>query len=272
MTEPSVLLTDIADGVATLTLNRPDIHNALNEQLIADLHTAFNRVAEDPEVRVVVLAGAGKSFSAGADLNWMRRMAGFSERENRDDALRLAEMLHSFDTLPKPTVARLHGSVFAGATGLAACADVAIAAEGILFGVTEVRLGLIPATIAPYLHRAIGTRQARRYWLTGERFDAVEALRIGLVHRVVPAADLDAAVTETVAALKAGAPAAIAAAKRLVTRLDNGRVQGGSGDGYDMALRLETAEDIARARASSEGREGVASFLDKRKPDWAGES
>lgn len=267
MTDAPVLLTAIADGVATLTLNRPAVHNAFNEQVISALHTALNRVAEDAAVRVVVLAGAGRSFSAGADLDWMRRTADCSERENRDAAVRLAEMLHALDTLPKPVVARLHGAAIAGGTGLTACADIAIAAEGVHFAVTEVRVGLIPATIAPYLHRAIGTRQSRRYWLTGERFDAAEALRLGLVHRVVPADALDATIAETAAALKAGAPGAQAEAKRLLAGLHT-RGRCGGPDGFDTALRLETAAAIARARASAEGREGVASFLDKRNPSW----
>ena len=268
MTEESsqdkLLQVDITQGVATLTLNRPEIHNALNETLIADLHQACVRLGQDRNVRVIVLQGAGRSFSAGADLAWMKRMAGYSYQENRADAQRLADMLHAFDTVPQPTIVRLHGAAIAGGTGLVACADIAIAAEGVLFGLSEVRLGLVPATIGPYVMRAIGARNARCYWLTGERFGAAEALRIGLVHKVVPPEQLDEAVAQTVRSLQAGAPGALSRTKELIDHLADG-----IGKPEGRALRLSTANLIAHVRSDREGREGIASFLEKRKPDWA---
>lgn len=187
-----VILEMRDDGVATVTLNRPEVRNAFDEHLIAELTGLFQQLDQDGQVRVVVLAGNGKSFSAGADLNWMRRTAAYSKQENIKDALRLASMMRAVDKLSKPTVARVHGAAFGGGVGLIACCDIAIAAESAVFSFSEVRLGLLPAAIGPYALAAIGARNARRYFLSGERFCAEEAKRIGLVHEVVAAEELDA--------------------------------------------------------------------------------
>jgi len=255
-----ILLSTDARGVATLTLNRPSLRNAFDDALIRGLAAAFGRVAADDAVRVVVLTGAGTAFSAGGDLNWMRRMAGYSEAENYADAMALAGMLRALDTMAKPTVARINGAAFAGGVGLICCCDVAVAAASAVFSISEVRLGLVPATIGPYVVAAIGARAARRYSLTAETFAAAEAQRIGLVHEIAPAEDLDAAVERVIAALLQGAPRAQGRAKRLV-----GEVDGRAVDADVMAL---TARTIAEARASAEGREGVNAFLDKRPPSW----
>lgn len=253
------LLHEVSDGVARLTLNRPDIHNAFDDALILRLTEAIAQAGADPAVRVIVLAGAGPSFSAGGDLNWMRRMAGYSHDENLADARALAELMATLDRCPKPTIARVHGSAFAGGMGLVACCDIAIAVPEALFAVTEVRLGLMPAVISPYLIRAMGARQARRWFLTAARFDAAEALRLGLVHAVVSADQLDAAIAAEVKALKAGAPEALAECKSLISL---------ASQPLDAALIEETAQRIAVRRASAEGRDGVSAFLEKRKPGW----
>jgi methylglutaconyl-CoA hydratase len=247
-------------GVARLVLDRPEIHNAFDDALIASLTEALLRVEADPGVRVVVLAGEGRSFSAGADLNWMKRMALYSEEENRRDADALARLMRTLDQLAKPTVAAVHGAAIAGGCGLVACCDVAIASERASFSVSEVRLGLIPAVIGPYVVDAIGQRAARRYVLTAETFDAREALRIGLVHAVVPADALAAEVDVLCARIAANGPAAVAAAKRLLRDVARAPL--------DDALVAETARRIAAIRVSPEGREGIASFLEKRKPGW----
>jgi methylglutaconyl-CoA hydratase len=260
MSDVPVTLTTDARGVATLTLNRPDVHNAFDDALIAELDRLLAQLTDDRAVRVVVLAAAGRSFSAGADLHWMRRMAAFDEQQNVDDALRLARLLRRLDRLPKPTVARVQGAALGGGVGLVACCDVAVAARGAVFALSEVRLGLIPATISPYLVAAIGARAARRYVLTGERFGAEEALRIGLVHEVAGDDDLDAAAERIVAALLQGGPGSIAAGKELVAYV--------AASANDQALLAESARRIARARARDEGREGIAAFLEKRKPRW----
>lgn len=257
-----ILLTEIdARGVATLTLNRPNIHNAFDDVLIAALSAAFARLGTDGSVRVVVLTGAGKSFSAGADLNWMRRMAGYSLDENRADSDRLAAMLHALDMLPKPCVARVNGAALGGGVGLVAACDIAIAAETALFGVTEVRLGLIPAVISPYVTRAMGPRHARHLALTGERFGAEEARHAGLVHEVTPADRLDAAVEAVIAHLLAGAPGAQADIKALI------RAVSADGEVSDD-IRADTAARIAARRARPEAKEGMAAFFDKRRPGW----
>jgi methylglutaconyl-CoA hydratase len=253
------LLYEVADGVARLTLNRPEIHNAFDDALILRLTEAIAAAGADPSVRVLVLTGAGQSFSAGGDLNWMRRMAGYSHEENLADARGLAELMATLDRCPKPTVARVQGSAFAGGMGLVACCDIAIAVPEAQFAVTEVRLGLMPAVISPYLIRAMGARQARRWFLTAARFDAAEALRLGLVHAVVPADALDAAVAAEVKALKAAAPGALTACKELIALASSP---------LDAALIEETAQRIAVRRASAEGRDGVSAFLEKRKPGW----
>lgn len=260
MSSPSILLNTDGRGVATLRLNRPDVHNAFDDALIAQLGDALHHLEQDPAVRVVVLAAEGSSFCAGADLQWMRRVAGYTEAQNLEDALKLARVLRRLDALPRPTVARVQGSAFGGGVGLIACCDVAVAARSAQFALSEVRLGLIPATVAPYVVAALGPRQARRYFTTGERFDAETARRLGLVHEVADTPALDQAVEGLVAELLKGAPGAQGAAKRLVADV--------AGRGLDEALLLETARRIAAARASAEGREGMAAFLEKRAPRW----
>jgi methylglutaconyl-CoA hydratase len=255
-----IVETDIADDIATIRLNRPEVHNAFDDRMIADLTAAFDAVAARPELRVVQLAAAGASFSAGGDLDWMRRVAGYSDEENRADAERLARLLQKLATLPKPTIALVQGAAYGGGVGLIAACDIAIAVEGARFGLTEVRLGLVPAVISPYVIGAIGARWARRLFLTGERFDTDLALRIGLVHEVLPADRLEARADELIVQLKEGAPGAQAEAKRLVAQ-----VAGESADDY---LIDHTSRLIARMRAAFEGREGVAAFLEKRKPAW----
>jgi methylglutaconyl-CoA hydratase len=255
------LLTSIdPKGVVTVTLNRPELHNAFDDQLIGALTACFRKVDADPDVRAVILHGAGKSFSAGADLNWMRRMAGYSEAENLADAARLATMLQVFDTLSKPTIVAVHGNCFGGGLGLVACADIAIASETAVFCLSEVRLGLIPAVISPYVVRAMGARGARRYALTAERFGAQEALRLGFVHSVVGDNMARSAVDSVAAALVAGAPEAQAITKTLITEVDNRPI--------DADVAAMTAKAIAEKRASAEAREGLGAFFEKRKPGW----
>ena len=253
------LVVETTNGVATLTLNRPEVHNAFDETLIGNLTDAFNAASSDAGVRAVVLRANGKSFSAGADLNWMKRMAGFSEAENLSDAKRLAELLRVIDTCPKPTIARVHGHAFAGATGLIACCDLAVAVTEAEFAVTEVRLGLIPAVISPYLIRAMGARQARRWFLTAERFSAEQAQAMNLIHEVVSTDELDPCVDHWLDAIRKAGPHALAAAKQLVRAV---------APMPEAALIEDTAKRIAAIRAGAEGREGVASFLEKRKPGW----
>ncbi len=254
------ILTDIADGIATITLNRPEVHNAFDDRMIAELAAALEAVAARPELSVVQLAAAGASFSAGADLDWMRRMAGSSEEENRADAERLARLLHRLATLPKPTVALVQGAAYGGGVGLVAACDIALAAENARFGLTEVRLGLVPAVISPYVIGAVGARWARRLFLTGERFGADLALHIGLVHEVLPAESLALRAGEVAALLREGAPKAQAEAKALVAQV--------SGEAADEFLIDHTSALIARMRAAPEGRAGIAAFLEKRKPAW----
>ncbi|WP_119680182.1 enoyl-CoA hydratase/isomerase family protein [Indioceanicola profundi] len=254
-----VLVARDGRGVATVTLNRPEVHNAFNDAVIAELHRVWDELGGDGDVRVVLLRGNGPSFSAGADLNWMKRMAGYSREENRQDALGLARMLRALNELPKPTVAVVHGPAFAGGTGLVAACDIAIAADTALFALTEVKLGLIPATIGPYVVAAMGARQARRYFLTAERFSALEAQRIGLVHEMVPGHLLEDAVEKTVSRLLDGGPKALAATKELIRAVDRP---------LDDAMVVDTADRIAEARAREEGREGIACFLEKRTPGW----
>jgi methylglutaconyl-CoA hydratase len=259
----TILIDCNAAGVATITLNRPTLHNAFDEQLIAELTAELQRLAADNRLRAVVLAAAGKSFSAGADLNWMRRMAGFSKAENFQDAMALAELLRTLDGLAKPTIAKVQGAAYGGGVGLVACCDIAIAAEPATFRLSEVALGLIPAVISPYVVNAIGERQARRYFLTAERFTAQTAQRIGLVHEVVSPEALDDTVAELLQTLADNGPAAMAAAKALARAV--------SRDPLDAAMLEDTARRIATVRASAEGREGVTAFLDKRRPAWCKE-
>jgi methylglutaconyl-CoA hydratase len=254
------VLSTIRDGtVATLTMARPDVHNAFNEHLIGQLREAFDELSDDGSVRVVVLAGEGKSFSAGADLDWMRRAAGFSEKENLRDAGAAAALWRAIAECPKPVVARVHGNAFGGGAGLVSASDIAIASEQAMFGFTEVRLGLVPATVAPHVVEKIGPGWALALFLTGERFDAQRALAIGLVHQVVEASQLDVAVGSVVDALLSGGPEALAACKQLVRLVAS--ANWAEVDDYTAAM-------IAGARAGAEGREGVAAFLEKRKPSW----
>ncbi len=261
MAEPMFLEAIDEAGVARVTLNRPEVHNAFNDDLIAELTAALVRLEQDPAVRAVVLAAAGKSFSAGADLNWMKRMAGYSEEENRADARGLAGLMRSLNELAKPTVALVQGAAYGGGVGLVACCDIAIAATRASFCLSEVKLGLIPAVISPYVIAAIGERAARRYFVTAERFDAETALRLGLVQEVVAPEELEAAGRRVLEALLAGGPEAQAAAKRLVRDM--------AGRPIDDALVEETAKRIAEVRAGDEAREGISAFLEKRRPSFA---
>lgn len=248
------------DQVATVWMNRPDLHNAFDEAVIHELTQAFEHIEKDPAVRVMILAGRGKSFSAGADLNWMKRAAAATSEENRRDARLLSKMIGTLHRLPKPTIARVHGAALAGGTGLTAACDIAIATTQASFGTTEVRLGIIPAVIGPYVVAAIGRRAAQRYFLTAERFDAAEAYRLGLVHVLCDAKELDARVAEIVETLLAGGPLAQAASKDLLARI--------AGRPIDDVLREDTAQRIAVVRATPEAKEGIAAFLEKRKPRW----
>ncbi len=255
------LTTRIDAGIAHVGLDRPDRHNAFDETLIAALTTTFNVLGIDPTVRAIILSGNGKSFCAGADLDWMRRAAAFTDAENRADAMRLSDMLHAIDTCAKPVIARVHGNIAGGGVGLVACADMAVAIDGAQFRLSEVRLGLTPATISPFVIAKIGASQARRWFLTAQGFGAAEALGMGLVHAV--AADADAAqvvIDNWLTALSACAPGAVADAKALVADV--------AGRPITHDLRSLTAARIAARRASAEGREGLAAFLEKRKPEW----
>jgi methylglutaconyl-CoA hydratase len=250
-------------GVAVVTLNRPRVHNAMNQDMIARLSEIFSDIGKTDGVRLVLLDGAGKSFSAGADLTWMRAAADYSESENFDDAMALAEMLNRLWTVPQPTIALVHGAALAGGTGLAAACDMVVATKDASFGLTEVRLGIIPSVISPYVLSAIGLRAAQRYFLTAERFDAEEARRLGLVHVVVEDQNALAAEAERLTQTVFGcAPGAIAQAKTLIRDV--------WGREIDHDLMTDTARRIARARVSPEGREGLAAFLQKRKPSWIG--
>jgi methylglutaconyl-CoA hydratase len=249
-----------AGPVATVWMNRPDVHNAFNEDLIAQLTEAFVSLGADDRVRVVVLAGRGKSFSAGADLSWMKRQGEASVEANVADAVKLATLFRTIAELNKPTVARVHGAALAGGTGLAASCDIAVAGERAQFGVSEVRVGLIPATIGPYVLRAIGERQATRFFQTAERIDARRALALGLVHEVVADDQLDAKITEIVGSLLLGAVGAQAAAKDLIRAIAHQPVTD--------ALTQDTAERIARMRGLPEAKEGLSAFLEKRPAAW----
>ena len=246
--------------VSRVTLNRPEVRNAFNDEVIAELTQAFTQLGQDPQVRAIVLAAEGVAFCAGADLNWMRRMADYTHAENLADAAALAEMLRVLYTCPKPTVARIQGDVYAGGMGLAAACDMAVSVDSANYCLSEVKLGLIPATISPYVIRAMGARAAQRYFLTAERFDATEALRIGFVHAVLPADQLDAKVDELTKALVNASPNALRSCKTLLREV--------AGKDIDTALIAYTAEGIASIRVSAEGKEGVQSFLQKRKPNW----
>ena len=247
-------------GISTVTLNRPEVRNAFNDEVIAELTAVFIELGKREEVRCIVLAAKGTAFCAGADLNWMKRMADYTRDENVADAGALAEMLRVVYACPKPTIAKVQGDVYAGGTGLVAACDIAVSGDSAGYCLSEVKLGLIPATISPYVIRAMGTRAAHRYFLTAERFDAAEALRIGFVHEVVAAAELDAKVAELAKTLVNAGPEAVKLCKKLV--------QDVAGHEISPALIQKTVEGIADIRVSPEGREGVQSFLQKRKPGW----
>ena len=250
-------------GIAAwVTLNRPDVHNAFNERLIAELHTAFERLSADDDLRAVVLQGAGRSFCAGADLHWMRASLDYTHDENVADALRMADMFRAIDRCRHPVIGRIHGAALGGGAGLTAVCDIAIAAEDTRFGFTEARLGIAPAVISPFATRKIGESAARALFLTAERFDATRALAIGLVHQVVPISELDDAVLATLRNIGQSAPQGVRAAKRLamtVTGMD------------DAEARALTAETIAGLRVTPEGQEGLRAFLEKRRAEWVSE-
>jgi methylglutaconyl-CoA hydratase len=258
-TEP--VLTEIDErGVAALILNRPDVHNAFDDDLIARLADALSRLADDDAVRVVKLMARGKSFSAGADLNWMRRVADYSFDQNLEDATRLAHMLQGLARLPKPTVGVVQGAAFGGGVGLVACCDIVVASTKARFSLSEVKLGLIPATISPFVMEAVGPRQARRLFVSAERFDAETALRFGLVHEMCEPEALEERAESFVSMLLENGPRSMAAAKELVAAI--------AGRPIDDTLLADVAERIARQRSSDEGREGVLAFLEKRSPRW----
>ena len=249
------------DGpVARVFLNRPDVRNAFNDSVITELSATFAGFAADATLRAVVLGGHGKAFCAGADLSWMRAMADYTWEQNRADAQGLADMLHAIWSCPVPVIGRVHGDCYAGGVGLAAVCDILVAADGVNFCLSEAKLGLLPATIGPYVVKALGEQAARRYFTTAERFDAARAQALGFVHEVVAADALDAKVDELVAALVANGPAAVRACKRLVQDVADRPI--------DEALRTDTARRIADIRASAEGKEGVQAFLNKRDPAW----
>lgn len=253
----------IAHHVAVVWMAREKVRNAFNETMIAELAETFRKLGADADVRAIVLAGRGPAFCAGADLEWMRKVAGYSTDENRADARRMADMLRIVYECPKPTVARVHGDAYAGGMGLVAACDIAIAAHSASFCLSETKLGLIPAVISPYVLRAMHVNAARRYFLSAEKFDAAEAYRIGFVHDIVPLEELDARVNELLGRLMLTSGHAVQEAKRLVREV--------AGRPIDDALAADTAERIAAIRASEDAREGVRSFLEKRKPRWVAE-
>jgi methylglutaconyl-CoA hydratase len=260
MTDPLFLEDRDTRGVAWLTLNRPDVHNAFNAALIAELTAALARLEKDPTVRLVVLTGAGKSFSAGADLNWMRAMASYSEEENQQDAENLAGLMDRLNHLAKPTLALVQGAAFGGGVGLVACCDIVLASPAAVFCLSEVKLGLIPAAISPYVVAAIGQSAARRYFLTAERFSAAQAHRLGLVDEVVPAEQLATEAEKMIATLLSGGPAAQAESKELIFAVAQRPVT--------PEIMLDTARRIARVRVGAEGQEGLRAFFDKRPAGW----
>lgn len=261
-TSMQTISTNIDDrGVATVTMNNPDKHNAFDDGIIAELTAAFQQLADNAEVRLVILAAEGKSFSAGADLNWMKRMASYSHAENLRDSEALAEMLRVLNFMPKPTIARVQGAAFGGAVGLVSCCDMAVASTRASFCLSEVKIGLLPATISPYVVAAMGQRAARRYFTTAERFSADTARQLGLVSEVVESEELDNVIELWVNHLLNNSPAAVTAAKQLVFDVAD-RV-------IDSALIADTCHRIADIRVSAEGQEGLGAFLEKRPPAWA---
>jgi methylglutaconyl-CoA hydratase len=260
MQKTETLEIESRNTIGIIWMNRPEVRNAFNEQMIAEMTQALKEMEADTAIRAVVLAGRGPAFCAGADLNWMQKMAGYSFEENYEDALGLARMLQTLHTLSKPTVARVNGHAFAGGMGLVAACDIAVAAFGAEFCLSEVKLGLIPATIGPYVVAAIGSRMAHRYMLTAERFGEAEAYRIGLVHEICPEERMDEIINALLGHVVAGGPAAHAATKDLIRVIAD--------QPFTQELIAETATRIAQVRASDEGQEGIRSFLEKRKPAW----
>ena len=258
------LLIERRGGVAVVTLNRPEVRNAFDDALIAALAANFKALDDDDGVRAVVLGGNGPAFCAGGDLNWMKRMAGYGYEQNLHDAMGLAVMLQTIDRMKKPVIARVHGPAYAGGTGLVAACDIAVGTPEAKFCLSEARIGLSPATISPYVLRAMGERAARRYFLTAEVFDAEEAFRIGMLSALVPAAQLDATIDSLLGNLLACGREALAKIKDLIRAVTSRPI--------DDSMVADTARRIAEIRGSAEGKEGVASFLEKRKPSWgAGE-
>jgi methylglutaconyl-CoA hydratase len=257
------LKLEVQDTVARIWLDQPDARNAFDDIVIAELTQAFTEAGAQPQVKAIVLGANGPAFCAGANLNWMRRMADYTRDENIADAGKLATMLRTIAECPKPTIARVQGDVYAGGMGLVAACDMAVSVDTAWYCLSEVKIGLVPATISPYVLRAMGTRASQRYFLTAERFTAAEAHRIGFVHEVVAGADaLDAKLDELVKALTSASPAAVRSCKQLIADVDGREI--------DDALIAKTVESIADIRASEEGREGVQAFLQKRKPSWLG--
>ncbi len=258
-------LIEVDGPIGIVTLNNPDRHNAFDDLLISQLTAAFKSLDANDDVRVVILSAIGKSFSAGADLNWMRRMAGYSQDENFRDAMGLAELMRTLHGLKKPTIARVQGAAYGGGVGLVACCDIAVGTHAAAFSLSEAKIGLIPAVISPYVIAAIGERAAHRYFLTAERFDAGEAYRLGLLHELMPAdEEMDDRINDIVTALMACSPNALREGKSLIAAVANRNI--------DDTLVMDTAQRIARVRASDEGREGVSAFLEKRKARWVVES
>ncbi len=260
MTYTTITQTREKRGLVTIKYNRPGVMNAMNDELIAETHDAVGKAGEDPSVRIVLFTGEGKAFSAGADLNWMKRMAAYTEEENTADAVKLAEMLRAINACPKPTMAVVNGIAMGGGVGLVSVCDISIASQNAFFALSEARLGLIPATISPFVVRAIGTRAARRYFLTAERFGAGIAKELGLVHEVVPAEALWETAEGIITDLLKGGPAAQQESKKLIDFVSDRPV--------DDHVCFETAKWIARIRASTEGKEGMGAFLEKRSPVW----
>lgn len=261
MSEYQAILTEVDGSVGILTLNKAPRHNAFDEQLIAEITEGLRELERDTRVRTVVLSSTGKSFCAGADLNWMKRAAGYTHEENLRDANRLAELMSTLNELSKPTIARVQGPAYGGGVGLIAACDIAVGTYDAVFSLSEVKLGIVPAVISPYVLAAIGERYSRRYMLTAERFSAAEAYRIGLLHELVPGEEqLDEAIAEILDSLLANGPQAQAECKTLIRIV--------AGQPIDDETIAETAQRITRVRASPEGREGLAAFLDKRQPNW----
>lgn len=260
MTAAPLLLEQSADGVATVTLNRPEMHNALDEILIREITRSFDMLGSDPACRMVLLKANGASFCAGADINWMQRTANSSKEDNIAEAQNLALMMKTLYECPKPLIGLVQGTAVGGGVGIVACCDVVVASDAASFRLSEVKLGLVPAVISPYVVRAMGVRAARRYFLTAEPFNATEAKGLGLIHELVPDRMMAAAAARLIERISAGGPKAQTAAKDLLRRVDSARIED---DLVDFTIEL-----IARLRASPEGKEGLAAFLEKRNPTW----